>query len=179
MPRDQGENSGRLGFEALEPLVRSGEIDTVVTAFPDLYGRLVGKRITGRFFLDEIARHGMHACDYLLACDMEMDPVPGYGFTSWDTGYGDFLCKVDWSTLRRASWLAASAIVLCDVFDEHTGEPVAVAPRSILKRQLERAPLSGREEVRTRRGQDENSASQPVPARTLSSAERSSGASAA
>ena len=143
MPRDQGESSGRLGFEALEPLVRSGEIDTVVTAFPDLYGRLVGKRITGRFFLDEIARHGMHACDYLLACDMEMDPVPGYGFTSWDTGYGDFLCKPVEATLRRASWLDASAIVLCDILDEQTAEPVPVAPRQVLQRQLERARESG------------------------------------
>jgi glutamine synthetase len=123
--------------------VRSGEIDTVLTVFPDLYGRLVGKRISGRFFLEQTASHGMHACDYLLACDMEMDPVPGYRFTSWESGYGDFLCKPDWDTLRPASWLERSAIVLCDVLDEHTEEPVAIAPRSVLRRQLERARSLG------------------------------------
>ena len=134
---------GRLTREELAQLIRSGEIDTVQTAFPDMYGRLMGKRITGRFFLDQVAAHGMHACDYLMACDMEMDPTPGYGFTSWDTGYGDFLCRPDWSTLRRTSWQEKNALVLCDVLDEHTEEPVVVAPRSILKRQLERASERG------------------------------------
>ena len=78
--------AGRLDRKGLERRIRSGEIETVITAFPDLYGRLVGKRITGHFFLESVADHGMHVCNYLLACDMEMDPVPGYGFTSWDTG---------------------------------------------------------------------------------------------
>jgi glutamine synthetase len=115
----------------------------VVTVFPDMYGRLVGKRISGRFFLENVVDHGMHACDYLLACDMEMEPVPGYAFTSWDTGYGDMLCKPDWGTLRVASWLDRSAIVICDLFDERSGEPIAVAPRSVLRSQLERAREAG------------------------------------
>src|SRR5262245_32415326 len=122
---------GMLELGELEREIASGAIETVITAFPDLYGRLVGKRITGRFFLDEVAHHGMHACDYLLACDMEMDPVPGYKFTSWETGYGDFLCKPDLSTLRRATWLDKSALVLCDLIDERSGQPVSVAPRAI------------------------------------------------
>jgi len=83
---------------------------------PDLYGRLIGKRTTGRFFLEHVAQEGMHACDYLLACDMEMDPVPGYEFTSWETGYGDFRCVPDFATLRRAAWLPKTALVLCDLF---------------------------------------------------------------
>ena len=134
---------GRLSREDLERAVRKGEVETVVTVFPDMYGRLVGKRITGRFFIDETADHGMHACDYLLACDMEMDPVPGYQLTSWETGYGDFLCVPDWGTLRRATWLERSAIVLCDVVDEDADAPVAVAPRAVLRRQLERARAAG------------------------------------
>jgi glutamine synthetase len=130
---------GRLSRAELEEAIHSGDIETIVTVVPDLYGRLVGKRITGRFFLDETAEHGMHVCDYLLACDMEMDPTPGYAFTSWDKGYGDVLCKVDWGTLRRATWLEKSAIVICDVFDEDHEEPVAVAPRNVLRRQMARA----------------------------------------
>jgi len=138
-----GPNSGRLTRAALIEALRQGEIETVLTVFPDLYGRLVGKRITAPFFLDEVVDGGMHVCDYLLACDMEMEPVPGYRFTSWDTGYGDMHCVPDWSTARRASWLERSAIVICDVFSERTGEPIAIAPRSVLKRQIERATQAG------------------------------------
>jgi glutamine synthetase len=134
---------GRLNREELARRVETGEIDTVITVFPDLYGRLIGKRITGRFFLDQAASHGMHACDYLLACDMEMDPVPGYRFASWDTGYGDIRCQPDWETLRIASWLPQSAIILCDVFDDRTGEQISIAPRTVLRRQVERVREMG------------------------------------
>lgn len=127
----------------LRELVQRGEVDTVLTVFPDLYGRLVGKRITGRFFCDEILGHGMHACDYLLACDMEMDPVPGYRFASWADGYGDVRCLPDLGTLRRATWLDRTALVLCDAYDEETEVPVEVAPRTILKHQMGRALLAG------------------------------------
>jgi glutamine synthetase len=137
------DSTGRLTREQLADCVALGEIDTVLTVFPDLYGRLVGKRITGHFFLEHAADHGMHACDYLLACDMEMDPVPGYAFASWETGYGDILCRPDWSTLRRASWLERAAVVVCDVLDETTEEPVPVAPRAVLARQVDRALESG------------------------------------
>jgi glutamine synthetase len=134
---------GKLNRGELARRVETGEIDTVITVFPDLYGRLIGKRITGRFFLDHVVNHGMHCCDYLLACDMEMDPVPGYRFASWDTGYGDIRCHPDWETLRIASWLPQSAIVLCDVLDEQTGEEVSIAPRSVLRRQADRAREMG------------------------------------
>jgi glutamine synthetase len=129
---------GRLDPAGLDLAIRDGRIETVVTAFPDLYGRLMGKRIHGDFWLEEVAGHGVHACDYLLACDMEMDPTPGYAFTSWKTGYGDFHLKPDPATLREAAWMERSAILICDLLDERTGEPVAVAPRQILRRQVER-----------------------------------------
>src|SRR5215510_10517845 len=135
-------NPGRLSRAELEESIHAGEIETVITVVPDLYGRLVGKRITGRFFLDETAEHGMHVCDYLLACDMEMDPTPGYAFASWATGYGDLHATPDLATLRRAAWLERSAIVLCDVAREGEGA-VAVAPRQVLRRQLERAAARG------------------------------------
>jgi glutamine synthetase len=137
------EGAGRLTLEALERAAGQGEIDTVVTALPDLFGRLVGKRISSRFFLDEVVGHGMHVCDYLLACDMEMDPTPGYAFASWDTGYGDLRADPDLATLRRAAWLPRSAIVLCDALDDAGAKPVEVSPRRILARQLERARERG------------------------------------
>ncbi len=134
--------AGILDRRALEREIAEGRIDTVVTAFPDLYGRLVGKRIHAPFFASEVLAHGMHVCDYLLACDMEMDPTPGYAFASWATGYGDLHLIPDLATLRRAAWLDRTAIVLCDAEREGEGA-VAVAPRSILRRQLDRAAELG------------------------------------
>jgi len=134
---------GRIDIDELKRMVADDEIDTVVAAFPDMYGRLVGKRIVGRFFVDEVIAHGLHACDYLLACDMEMDPVPGYAFASWAKGYGDFRPIPDFDTLRLASWLPRTALVLCDVYRDDQHELVPLAPRSILRRQLARAAERG------------------------------------
>ncbi len=134
---------GRIDLEQLKRMVSDDDIDTVIVCFPDVYGRLVGKRVTGRFFVDEVADHGMHACDYLLACDMEMDPVPGYAFTSWAKGYGDFHPVPDFDTLRIASWLPKTAMVICDVKYTDRAELVPLAPRTMLRRQVERAAKSG------------------------------------
>ena len=132
---------GMLTRAELTSQINRGEIDTVLLVFPDWYGRLMGKRITASFFLDHIAEEGMHACDYLLAVDMEMSPVPGYKFTSWESGYGDFECIPDFSTARRASWLPRTAIVLGDLYRDE--KPVEVSPRRILQVQLESAMEAG------------------------------------
>jgi glutamine synthetase len=134
---------GRIDLETLQRLVIDGDIETVIAVLPDMYGRLVGKRFNARYFLEDVAENGMHACDYLLACDMEMDPVPGYAFTSWAKGYGDFRPVPDFDTMRVASWLDKSALVICDVMHETRNEAVSVAPRNILRRQVERAAKSG------------------------------------
>ena len=93
---------GLLKADELARLVGTGEIETVVVAFTDHYGRLLGKRYDAEMFVAEVASHGAHACDYLLTVDMEMDPVPGYTFANWEKGYGDFHLLPDMSTLRRA-----------------------------------------------------------------------------
>jgi glutamine synthetase len=131
---------GRIDLEELRRLTTNGTIDTVLVVFPDMYGRLVGKRIVARFFLEQTE---IHACDYLLACDMDMDPVPGYQFTSWAKGYGDFRPVPDFNTLRIASWQEKTAMVLCDVYEEEQNELVPYAPRGILRRQLARAAEMG------------------------------------
>ena len=95
------DDRGRLDQAALISLVDSGEIDTVVVAFPDLYGRLVGKRCSARYFLNHVAKAGTHSCNYLLTVDMEMEPVSGYEFANWESGYGDFHLVPDFGTLRE------------------------------------------------------------------------------
>ena len=133
--------SGNLELEALRQGVASNEIDTVVVCFPDMQGRLLGKRVTGHFFLDHVV-HEMHVCDYLLTVDMNMEPVPGYKAASWDLGYGDLTVRPDLDTLRRIPWLPATALVLGDCVD-HDGNEVPHAPRTILKRQQARARAMG------------------------------------
>lgn len=134
---------GLLDTHTLRQLIVDEQIETVLAVFPDIYGRLMGKRITGRFFVETVLDGELHACDYLLACDMEMEPVPGYAFANWASGYGDFRLLPDMATLRQASWLDKTAIVLCDVHNEADGEAVEVAPRTILRRQIERAAQQG------------------------------------
>lgn len=134
---------GMLDLESLRAHVNADEIDTVIVAFTDHYGRVHGKRFDASFFLEDIGEIGTHACDYLLTVDMEMVPVPGFEYASWELGYGDFHMVPDMSTMRVADWLPATAIVLCDLVDESTHELVPVAPRSILRRQIERLASHG------------------------------------
>jgi glutamine synthetase len=133
------ENTGMLSVESLGNMAGSGEIETVLVVFSDLYGRFLGKRFDVDFFLKHTMTRGTHACDYLLTADMEMEPVPGYRLASWERGYGDFRLAVDLSTLRVASWLSKTVLVICDVLSEQDHEPLMQAPRSILKRQLHQA----------------------------------------
>jgi glutamine synthetase len=132
-----------LHVEELERLVTTGDVDTVLVAFPDLYGRLVGKRVMGGFFLDHVLADGIEACNYLLGVDVEMTPLPGYELTSWEQGYGDFVCVPDLATLRKVPWLDKTALVLCDLVEAGGGEAVEISPRRILRRQVERAAAAG------------------------------------
>ncbi|MFE1234430.1 glutamine synthetase family protein [Streptomyces sp. NPDC059442] len=131
-----------LSVEELRTLVASGEIDTVVLAFPDMQGRLQGKRFAAPFFLDDVLGHGTEGCNYLLAVDAEMNTVDGYEMSSWDRGYGDFAMHPDLATLRRVPWNEGTAMLMADLA-WNDGSPVVAAPRQILRRQLERLAEQG------------------------------------
>jgi len=131
-----------LQVDELRELVGSGEIDTVVLAFPDMQGRLQGKRFAAPFFLDEVLEHGTEGCNYLLAVDTDMNTVDGFAMSSWSNGYGDFAMHPDLTTLRRIPWHEGTALVMADLAWED-GSPVLAAPRQILRRQLERLAAHG------------------------------------
>ena len=133
--------SGNLTIAELESAIAAGEIDTVVVAFADAQGRLVGKRVSARFFQEVVLPHGAEACNYLLSVDVDMNTVDGYAMSSWDTGYGDMMLLPDPATLRRIPWLPGSALVMADLQWE-SGDPVVQSPRDILGRQ--RARLADR-----------------------------------
>ncbi|GAA2456471.1 glutamine synthetase family protein [Streptomyces lavendulocolor] len=131
-----------LDVEELRALVASGEIDTVVLAFPDMQGRLQGKRFAAPFFLDEVLEHGTEGCNYLLAVDVELNTVDGYDMSSWAKGYGDFAMRPDLSTLRRVPWNEGTAMLVADLA-WNDGSPVVAAPRQVLRHQLERLAAHG------------------------------------
>ena len=134
--------SANLSFDELKRLAGKGEIDTVLVCLIDMQGRLMGKRFHVQNFI-ESAHEETHCCNYLLATDLEMGTPDGYAATSWAAGYGDYVMKPDLSTLRRLPWLEGTALVLCDLMDHHTHEPVPHSPRQILKAQVARAKAMG------------------------------------
>ena len=135
---------GKIDLRELESLVKKGEIDTIVLAFTDMQGRLIGKRVSANFFVDEIAAHGAECCNYLLAVDVEMNTVGGYRISSWERGYGDMAMIPDFDTLRLVPWQPGTALVMADLrwLDQ---QPVIESPREILKTQLARLAERGLE----------------------------------
>lgn len=133
---------GPLSFDALKAAVTSGEIDTVLACFPDMQGRLMGKRFHAVNFVETSFKE-THCCNYLLATDLEMATPPGYASTSWEKGYGDYIMAPDLSTLRILPWLEGTAMVLCDILDHHTHAEVPHSPRAVLKRQIARMEALG------------------------------------
>jgi glutamine synthetase len=127
----------------LEADIDAGRIDTVIVAFPDHQGRLVGKRTDAEFYRDVVAKDGLESCDYLLAYDLDDTPIPGFGWASYEQGYGDMRGVIDEGTIRYLPWHEATAVVLVDLVDVDDGAPVAVSPRRILREQVERANAAG------------------------------------
>ncbi len=133
--RERGEPG--LSLAQLRADVAAGDIDTVVVAIVDMQGRLVGKKLHADFFVREIIVNGTEGCSYLLAVDIDMNTVPGYSMSSWDSGYADFVMAPDMTTLRYLPWQQNTAFVMADVLNAD-GTPVAVSPRQILRAQLQR-----------------------------------------
>ncbi len=134
---------GIITVDELKESVASGAIDTVINAFCDMQGRLMGKRVTGDFFVAHCLEHGTHFCVYLLGTDMEMETPDGYRLMNWESGYGDWQARPDWKTLRVIPWHEKTALVLADVVNDETDALVPIAPRTILHRQLARAAAMG------------------------------------
>lgn len=134
--------AGNLTFEALKAAVKDGKIDTVLTCFPDMQGRLMGKRFHAVNFVETSFKE-THCCNYLLATDLEMATPDGYAASSWESGYGDYVMAPDLTTIRTLPWLEGTAMVLCDILDHHTHEPVPHSPRQMLKQQVARLKKLG------------------------------------
>lgn len=132
-----------LSADDLRQMVTAGAVDTVMVGICDMQGRLMGKRVRADHFVASCLEHGVHFCVYLLGTDMEMNTPDGYRLMNWETGYGDWLARPDLQTLRLLPWHEKTALVLADAVDEASGALVDIAPRSVLRRQLDRAEMQG------------------------------------
>ena len=112
-----------MNLQSLTTKIAKREIDTVLVVFPDVFGRLVGKRMTAHHFLDYVAKTGTHGCNYLLTLNMEMDPLDGFKLANWEKGFGDFELRPDLGTLRVLPWQPGAAMILCDLH-HHGGKLV-------------------------------------------------------
>jgi glutamine synthetase len=130
-------------LEELEAMVRDGRIDTLVVAITDMQGRLMGKRVQAQAFLNGVIDHGAHFCTYLLGTDMEMNTPEGFQLMNWETGYGDWIASPVWDSVRVIPWLEKTALVLADTIDEETDTEIPISPRTILKKQVDRAAKLG------------------------------------
>jgi glutamine synthetase len=131
-----------MSLQDLRTQVDAGEVDTVVLGITDMQGRLQGKRLTARHFVDDIAEQGAEGCNYLLAVDVEMNTVEGYAMSSWEGGYGDFVMRPDLATMRPVPWQPGTVIVLADI-EWPDGTPVVASPRQVLRKQLDRLAERG------------------------------------
>jgi glutamine synthetase len=129
-------------LDELRSAVKDGRVDTVLLTIADMEGRLQGKRLTAAHFLDEVVEHGAEGCNYLLAVDVDMDTVSGYSMSSWELGYGDFVFKPDFDTLRPIPWHEGTVLLMADLAWED-GRDVVASPRQILRRQLARLEERG------------------------------------
>ena len=131
-----------MNANELKTRIEEGEIDTVIVAIPDVFGRLIGKRFTGEFYLQSVAEHGTHGCNYLLTVNIEMDPMDGFKLANWDAGFGDFAMRPDPGSIRILPWQPGAALVICD-FVRDAGDYVLEAPRSVLRRQVDALAQQG------------------------------------
>src|SRR6266568_9391754 len=125
-----------MNLQELKTKVKSGDIDTVIVAFPDVFGRLVGKRFTGRFFQEHVLGHNTHGCSYLLTVDIEMEPMEGFKLANWEKGFGDFQMRPDLATLRLLPWQPGAALVIFDLLQQ-SEKTVNEAPRALLQQQTQ------------------------------------------
>ena len=81
-------------------------------------------------------------CSVNVAWDLGQDFVGHLDYTGWHTGYHDMCGRPDMATARVLPWAEKTALILCDLVEED-GADIAVAPRTMLRRQLDRAAAAG------------------------------------
>jgi glutamine synthetase len=131
-----------MNLDQLRKAVADGAIDTVLLGFCDMQGRLQGKRLVATHFVEDVVEHDAEGCNHLLAVDVDMNTVSGYAMSSWESGYGDFVLKPDFDTLRTVGWHEGTAMCMADLA-WHDGSDVVASPRQILRRQIARLAERG------------------------------------
>ena len=130
--------------DQIEQRIAKHGVETVKIGTPDMDGVYRGKRLSTKQFLAGCEGEGFPQCDVVFGWDIAEEVISGQRLAigSAATGFADILLRPDLATFRIVPWEPATAAVVCDVYSEH-GEPVAVSPRTVLRRVLDRAARLG------------------------------------
>jgi glutamine synthetase len=115
---------------------------TVVVTSADVTGRPVGKRVSVDVF-GRIVHEGVPLSSCVLGWDVDQWPGPVQEYTGHHTGWHDVRLVPDLGTLRPAAWLERTAICVADFVEMGSDDLTPVAPRTILRRQVERLTDAG------------------------------------
>lgn len=118
------------------------DFTTVIVTSADVTGRLVGKRFPPAIFR-RLLHEGVPLSSCVLGWDVDQWPGPAQEYTGHHTGWHDVRLVPDLETLRPAAWLDRTAICVADFVEMGSGELVPVAPRTILRRQIEHLENAG------------------------------------
>jgi glutamine synthetase len=130
-----------MDIKAATELLRRHNVRTVRIGGSDLDGVYRGKRVSAEQFLAS-AEEGFPQCDVLFGWDIQDEVIGSLPFSNWEIGFGDVVMRPDLSTLAVVPWEEDSAAVVCDFFTE-AGEPLSIAPRTVLQRVVQRARDAG------------------------------------
>ncbi|MCH8902153.1 MAG: glutamine synthetase [Chloroflexi bacterium] len=131
-----------VSLAEVEKLIANEGIEVVKVGGADMDGVFRGKRVLAPHFLEECRDGGFPQCDVIFGWDIEEQLIDGLAVGSAETGYADIVMQPDLSTFRRVPWEPSAAAVICD-FERRDGQPLAVSPRHVLRRVVERAADAG------------------------------------
>ncbi|MGW2287115.1 glutamine synthetase family protein [Streptomyces phaeochromogenes] len=141
---EANQHAGCLSLNDLKTAVDSGAVTTVLLAVPNMLGQLKGKRLDASGFLQTItkqtqdgAKAGAEMCAYVLATDVDMEPLEGFELAGWETGFGDFGVVPDLATIRRLPYMPGTVLIHADAL-HHSGLAIDAAPRTMLRTQIDR-----------------------------------------
>ena len=105
----------------------------IKVAITDIDGVLRGKYLHKDKFLSAVKKKGFGFCGVVLGWDCMDSCYEKNEFTGWHSGYPDAMVNLDINSLRQIPWENKQFFVLGEFVDSKK-EPLAICPRSLLKR---------------------------------------------
>src|SRR5690625_1393607 len=126
----------------IKSFIEKNSINVIKMGTVDIDGLWRGKRLSADHFLKSVYESGSNICNIIFGWDMQDEMITNLTYTGFQTGYPDITLQPDLSTMRVAPDEPGVALVIADALDLQ-GNPLNIAPRSILKEVVSRARSMG------------------------------------